>query len=197
MQKSVVVSMHSEGENALNSDAALVQSALTDPGAFGTLYERYYQRIYRYLLTCTRNVDDAADLTQQVFLRALAALRQYHPQKGSFSTWLLSIAHHTAVNFVKRYRVREAWNMTDELFHASSTELDPENEILRHEALARLHVLFAALDSHKRELLTLRFVSGLTIAEIALVVGKSEAATKKQLSRTLYALKEQYHDTTK
>ena len=54
--------------------------------------------------------------------------------------------------------------------------------------------LLVALDSDIRELLALRFAAGLTFAEIAAVIGKSEAATKKRLARTLQSLKEHYHD---
>jgi len=66
--------------------------------------------------------------------------------------------------------------------------------VLRRDDLAHLMALVNALEPAKRELLILRFVAGLSTSEIARVVGKGEAATKKQLWRTLQTLKEQYHD---
>src|SRR5205809_938268 len=59
---------------------------------------------------------------------------------------------------------------------------------------AYLRALLGALGPDTRELLALRFAAGLTFVEIAAVVGKSEAATKKRLARTLQSLKEHYHD---
>ena len=60
-------------------DEALVEAARRDPEAFGVLYQRYLPQIYRYLRARTGNADDAADLAQQVFLKALAALPGYRP----------------------------------------------------------------------------------------------------------------------
>lgn len=82
--------------------------------------------------------------------------------------------------------------MPETLYPAAESDL--EAELLQREALDRLRQLFDKLDQAKRELLILRFVAGLTSSEIAVVIGKSEAATKKQLTRTLHTLKEQYHD---
>src|SRR5579875_2656886 len=113
-------------------DSFLVQAALTAPGAFSILYERYCDRIYRYTLVCTGNADDAADLTQQVFLHALKALQQYRPNRGSFQAWLLRIAHNVAVNFIRRHRSTIAWDLTLELNHPGLD--DPEVAFLQQES---------------------------------------------------------------
>lgn len=65
---------------------------------------------------------------------------------------------------------------------------------MRAEAVARLQALLARLDHRKRELLVLRFAAGLSIADIAAVTGKSEAAVRKAITRTLHTLKELYND---
>jgi RNA polymerase sigma-70 factor, ECF subfamily len=175
---------HQKDYSVYQDDSTLVQAALADPLEFGALYERHCDRIYRYTFVCTGNAEDAADLTQQIFLRALDALRQYQPQRGSFQSWLLRIAHNVAVNFVKRHRSTVAWDLTVELNHPGVG--DPELAILRS--------LLARLDQSKREMVVLRFVSNLSIAEIASIIGKSEAATRKQLTRILQTLKGQYND---
>ena len=64
--------------------------------------------------------------------------------------------------------------------------------MLRRESLERLGALVAELDDDKRDLLALRVAAGLSIREIAAAAGKSEAAVRKQLERTLKRLKEQY-----
>jgi len=66
--------------------------------------------------------------------------------------------------------------------------------LLRQEAHARLRTLLQALPVEGQELLALRFVARLTVAEIAAVIGKSEAATSKRLSRTMQRLQERYDD---
>jgi RNA polymerase sigma-70 factor (ECF subfamily) len=71
---------------------------------------------------------------------------------------------------------------------------DPEATVLHTESIARLRALVLHLDANKRELLALRFAAGLSSRQIADVVGKREGAVKKQLTRIINALKEQYHE---
>jgi RNA polymerase sigma-70 factor, ECF subfamily len=174
------------------SERLVIQAAQEDPAAFGPLYERYRDNVYRYLLSRTGTTEEAEDLLQQVFLRAMDSLPQYHPDKSPFVAWLLGIARNVSIDVHRRHRSTLTWDFVPEVFCTSGSDL--EAEVLRHEETSQLGTLFTALPADKRELLVLRFAAGLTVREIAAVIGKSDAATKKQLSRTLQSLKEQYHD---
>lgn len=79
------------------------------------------------------------------------------------------------------------------MLHPASGQ-DLEASVLQQETLAHLKRLLATLDPYKRELLSLRFAAGLTVPQIAAVLGKNPEAVKKQLSRLLQSFKEQYHD---
>ena len=188
--------LRDSGETSAQDETALVRAAQADPTAFIALYHRYLDRIYAYLRARVASDEDAADLTQQVFLQALDALPRYRGRRGdSFAAWLFRIARNAAIDFHRRRRVTVAWDLLPEALQPIVTR-DLDAHILRREAVARLRALFAALDAETRELLVLRFTGGLSIAEIAAVVGKSEAATQKKLFRTIQALKERYHDDT-
>lgn len=190
--KSIAIALWNQ-DNSMTEENALVQAALHNPLAFGALYEKYRNPIYSYLLARVQSVDDAADLTQHVFLRALDALQQYQPRKGSFLTWLLRIAHNAALNFLQRHHQTVDLDGVPEGSQPLS-ETNVEAELLHREDLLHLRKLTAQLNTQNQEILILRFVSELTVAEIARVIGKSEGATKKQLSRLLQSLKEQYHE---
>lgn len=170
----------------------VIRAAREDPAYFAELYERYRDNVYRYLLSRTGTREEAEDLLQQVFLRAIDALPQYQPNKSPFVAWLLGIARNANIDTHRRQRSTVSWDAVPEIFRSSGSSL--EAQVLNREDLLRLSKLYTALPVHKRELLVLRFAAGLTIREIAGVLGKSEAATKKQLFRTLQELKEQYHD---
>jgi RNA polymerase sigma-70 factor (ECF subfamily) len=174
-------------------DVALVQAARDCPGEFAPLYERYRDRVYWYLRSRTASTDDAADLVQQVFLQALDRINQYNPKKGPFVAWLFGIARHVATNHQRRLRPTVSWDLVPEVLRPMSTD-EPESQALQNESLARLSELFAALDGDKRELLVLRYVVGLSFTEIGAIVGKSEVATRQQVSRLLRSLKERYRD---
>lgn len=170
-------------------ETALVQAAQESSELFGAVYRRHVDAIYRYL-QLRAGPDDAADLTQQVFLRAFTALPKYQVKSVPFSAWLFRIARNLATDHHRSRR-----RMTDELLPSiiqGGTAGAPEQAALKTEQLERLHSLLRELDSEKRELLVMRFAAGLSSREIAAVIGKKEAAVKKQLGRILRTLKEKY-----
>ncbi len=174
-------------------EQALVERAKTSPAAFGVLYERYVMHVYHYLRTRAETVEDAKDLTQQVFLKAFAALPRYRARGIPFKAWLFQIASHLAADTYRRREKHVTWDLLPEAMHAFS-EQNPETLLIEHEAQARLHQLLLGLNTYNRELLALRFAAQLSSTEIAKVVGKSPAAVKKQLTRVLQTLKEAFYE---
>jgi len=179
--------------DTMSDDTALALRARTDPAAFGMLYERYLDRIYAYLRARTSSAEDAANLTQQVFLRAFDALDQYRPRRASFATWLFRIARNTATDAYRRQKSTVAWDLLPAALQPIAGD-DPESSALRRETQDRLRIVLGACDEGTREVLALRYGAGLSVAETAAIVGKSEAAVKKQLTRALRALKERYNE---
>jgi RNA polymerase sigma-70 factor (ECF subfamily) len=172
-------------------EALLVRAAQADAAAFAPLYHHYYPRIYRYLRARAGSDDDAADLTQAVFLRALAALPGYRERGFPFAAWLFRIARNIATDAQRKRRPTVDLDLLPEELHATDAN-PPEQAALDAERLDRLRAILATLDADKRELLALRFAGGLTSAEIAAVLGKREGAVKRQLSRIIQGLREQY-----
>lgn len=183
----------SNGGSYEHDDALLVQAARVDPAAFAPLYERYRDRVHWYLRTRTASADEAGDLLQQVFLRALDRLDQYKPQKGPFAGWLFGIARNIAINTHRDRRTTVSWDYIPDILRPTSPD-DPEAQALRNESLEWLADAFVRLDRNKRELLVLRYVVGLSFAEIAAALGRSEPSVRQQVSRTIRALKEQNND---
>lgn len=168
---------------------ALVEVARHDPTAFATLYQQYYARVYRYLRIRLQSEEDAADLTQQVFLKALDALPRYQSRSAPFAAWLFTIARHTLAD---RFRRLPATLPLEAAGHVQANH-EMEAVVLRRESLEQLRLLLNTLNSEARDLLALRFAAGLTAPEIAGILGKRPEAVRKSLSRLLQTLKEQYH----
>ena len=179
------------GEEA--AEQALVEQAKTSPPAFAVLYERYVMYVYHYLRTRVETDEDAKDLTQQVFLKAFAALTRYRARGVPFKAWLFQIAFHLATDTYRRREKHITWDLLPETMHAFS-EQNPETMLIKQEAQARLRQLLFDLSTYNRELLALRFAAQLSSTEIAKVVGKSPAAVKRQLSRLLQTLKEAFYE---
>jgi RNA polymerase sigma-70 factor (ECF subfamily) len=193
MRASLAV-LRAASDNAMPDEDTLVRRAQADPTVFEALYLRYRDRIYWYLRSRTSAEEDAADLTQHVFLQAMERLHQYRPRKGPFAAWLFAIARHAATDFHRRHHTTVDWECLPAALHPIDTQ-DVEGDAMTREALARLDQLLSALPAEKREILALRFAGGLTIAEIAAVTGRSAEATRKQLTRTLQTLEGNYHDS--
>lgn len=177
----------------LDQEERWIAAAQADPVAFEPLYLLYRARIYHYLRTRLANEEDAADLTQQVFLQALAALPRYRPSGTPFVVWLFRIARNTAINLSSRHPGCVSWDALPETFcPVEDAEQDPEALVLRQEAIGHLKALLASLDPDKRELLALRFAGGLNSSQISTLVGKKPEAVKKQINRLLQSFKERY-----
>ena len=176
-----------------DDDAALVKAARLDCLAFAELYHRYRDRVFSYVRLRSQSAEEAADLTHQVFLKALDALPRYQERGVPFSAWLMRIARNAAIDASRKRRVTVAPELVPEV-NFEEEDANPEVAVLEREALERLRTALARLDKDKRDLLALRFTAGLSSREIGLVVGKSEAAVMKQLTRTLHALKEELTD---
>jgi len=171
----------------------LIECARTHSDAYAELYLHHVAAVFSYLRTYASNEEDAADLTQHVFLRAFEALPNYRGQEASFRTWLFRIARNAATDRFRRQRWTLAWDHIPESVHPRSPS-DTEATVLHREALSQVHLAVARLSPEKQELLALRFAAGLSSTEIAGLVGRSPAAVQKELVRIMHFLREQFHD---
>ncbi len=180
------------GLECLGDEAVLVEAAKVDGEAFARLYLRYRLPIYRYCRARSRTDEDAADLAQQVFLKAFEAIPRYEDRGLPFSAWLYRLAHNAVIDAARRP------NRTLPLEGVSpKTEPhlpnEPESKALEADSLLRFQQLVAPLTEERRHLLTLRFVLEMPTAEIAGILGKRDTAIRSQLKRALASLKEQQH----
>lgn len=174
-----------------DTEILLIRAAQANLASFEPLYQQYMPRVYRYLRTRVSSDTEAADLTHHVFLKVLDALPHYRVRGVPFAVWLFRIARHTVTDSYRRHKPSVSLDMLPDMVEAI-VEQNPETILLRREQLARLRMLVADLAPDKRELLSLRFAGDLSTSEIAVLVGKNQEAVKKQLTRTLHTLREQY-----
>lgn len=171
--------------------AALVELAQGgDAEAFGLLYQRYVDVVFRYVLVRVGDRQLAEDLTAETFLRALRRIESFSWQGKDIAAWFVTIARNLIVDNAKsaRFRLEVA---TADLADADPRQADaPEAEVL--DRLRDAHLLEAvhALKPEQAECLVLRFLQGLSLSETALVLGRSEGAVKQLQLRALRALRE-------
>jgi RNA polymerase sigma-70 factor (ECF subfamily) len=158
---------------------ALVELARKgDSEAFGLLYDHYQSSVYRFLFYRTRSVQLAEDLTSETFFRALRSMNNFRWQGKDFGAWLMTIARNLATDHFKAGRTRLELTTEDMSAHDDATE-GPEAAVL---AGLTNEVLLGALKSlpdEQRDCLIMRFLQGMSIAETASVLGRSDGAIKQ------------------
>ena len=165
-------------------------SSDTAAESFGDLYERTFDRVYAYVQSLLRDRAAAEDVTSQAFERAYRKRRSYRPGRGTADAWLFGIARNAALDELRR-RKRHA-RMATEPEDADAQPLDDVAETaLRRETV---RAALDALEPRERELVSLKYIAGLSNVEIAKVVGISESNTSTRLNRTMTKLREVCHD---
>lgn len=168
-------------DSQLRHEEDLVRRAQKrEPEALSELYEAHFDRVYRYMLVRVRNQADAEDLTQQVFLKTLEHIGSYRYRGMPFAAWLFRIAHNQLVDHWKR-KGHEKSKMVplDQVDEAKIMgHDDPAVATERRADVEELAAACEALSEGQREVISLRFAGGLSVAETARAMGRSEGAVK-------------------
>jgi RNA polymerase sigma-70 factor (ECF subfamily) len=148
-----------------------------DREAFGHIYRRYHGRVHglaRFYLG-----EGAEDAVAETFMRAWSALPRYKPTGAPFVAWLYGIARHVVAD---EFRVRSKTEVRDELPDSSVTP--------QHEDRLLLASSIERLPKQQRLVVEMKYLLGMTNAEVAAALGKSIGAINAQQWRALQALKE-------
>lgn len=174
------------------SESELIDRAKADPRAFGELYRRHVDAIYSYAYHRVGNPVDAEDLTARAFQRALASMPAYVDRGAPFAAWLYRIAHNLIANWHRDQGRRQAVSL-DGLGAGIDDLATDSDDGLAIQAWTHARVADAVrqLDPERQDLLILKFTHGLSNAEIAATLGRTESAVKSLYHRTLLALREQ------
>jgi RNA polymerase sigma-70 factor (ECF subfamily) len=158
-------------------DYTVVEAAkLGDQEALGRLYEHYFPRVYRYVANRLANTEDAEDVTEEIFLRIIDNLGGFTWRGLPFGAWVFRIARNEVVSHVRRTKSR---GISVEISDAipddgRDAHLDVENEL----TFAVIRKAMESLPEAQRQVVTLRFVSGLSVAETAQSLKKTENNVK-------------------
>ncbi len=143
--------------------ALLERVARKDSRAFEAIYERYGRSIYSVAMGMLRDAAAAEEVTQDVLLSLWRTAAAFDPKKSAARTWILSMAHHKAVDAVRRRRVRAAEPLSESMVD----DLDVAGQALRAVEGARVRDALGALSAAQRQALALAYYEGLTQQEIA------------------------------
>lgn len=158
--------------------------------AFDILLARHQEYVYSYILFLVRKREDADDIFQETFTRAITAIRKHRYQStGKFNAWLIRIAHNLAIDHARSctadlYSSRDAFS-SNVLNNLKYSEKCQESQIIEQQNLDTLKQMLSYLPENQQEIVFLRFYEDLSFREIAEQKGIS---INTALGRMRYAL---------
>jgi RNA polymerase sigma-70 factor (ECF subfamily) len=166
----------------------LVHSAQRgDTSAFGKLYGKYVDVVYRYVLFRVGDRELAEDVTSETFLRALRRITSVTYQGRDVGAWLVTIARNLVLDHVKSSRFRLEV-VKAEVDDDSTVQAGPEQQVMAKITSAELLKCVEQLGDDQRECIALRFLQGLSVAETAELMHRNEGAIKALQHRAVRRL---------
>jgi len=171
---------------------ALVERAQAgDAEAFGRIYDRYADTVFRFIYFRVGNRPLAEDLTSETFLRAMRRIGSFTWQGRDIGAWLVTIARNLVADHFKsgRYRLEVT---TGDVLDADRPEHGPEGSpeaaVVDHITNVALLTAVKQLNPEQQECIVLRFLQGFSCAETAVAMGKNEGAIKALQYRAVRSL---------
>jgi len=171
----------------VGDERALLERAREyDTAALGEIYDRYSVKIYNYIYRRLGDARLAEDLTADVFVKMLEAIKSSVPWRVSFSGWLYRIAHNVVTDYLRSHRQEMESYLGERLIAAGES---PTIALERKLMQQQLRAAISRLNEDYQQVIILKFVEGLSNAEVAEILGRSEGAVKSLQHRALKSLR--------
>lgn len=190
VSESLKVFVHTKDTSVrADPDASIVAAVQEgDVSAFDTLVAKYRERLYSVIYNLTNNTADAADLTQETFIKAFKSIGRFR-RNASFYTWLYRIGINTTFNHLKKFKNRRCFSL--ETLQHSARELEfvqqlsasksADTSTILKELQVRLNEALQMLSDIHRTVVVLFEVEGFSHAQIAAIMGCSEGTVRSRL----------------
>ena len=149
------------------------------------LYEAFYMKVFSYVMTLAKDRNDAEEITQETFFRAISTDKSFRGDSDSY-TWLCAIAKNTFIDSKRRYA-----NQEDEVPEELADENKGiEEKLSDRETSLRIHTILHRLEEPYKEVFQLRVFGELSFAEIGSIFGKTETWARVTYHRARLKIKE-------
>lgn len=168
----------------------IILRSQTDPDAFRPLYEKYFKRIFLFVLHRVEDRSQAADVTSQVFLKALLHIKRFKFRGLPFSSWLFRIALNECNDYFRktsRYRMVTIEDTAVTFLHEELTNNSREEDLRQ-----QLPAILQKLTGEELQLIELRFFEQRPFKEVADIVGITETYAKVKVYRILQKMKKHF-----
>jgi RNA polymerase sigma-70 factor (ECF subfamily) len=188
-QRSVMTRANAPEPALLSDGQLMVEIEAESVDALEQLYDRYSARAYRLALSICRDGGHAEDAVQNAFVSIWKNPGTYQEQRGTVSTWLLTIVRHRTIDIVRRNSARVARAAPEDRLETFGVPGDARDQLGALEQAERMNALLDRLPDAQHEVITLAFYGGLTHTEIAEQLGLPAGTVKGQMRLGLHKLR--------
>ena len=149
------------------------------------IYTQYRDKVFGYVKNHVNSIEDAEDLTSEIFIKIYSKLDSYDESKASLSTWIYSMTSNKVIDFYRTNHVHS--EIPEDLSDEKSTI---EEDVLNKETLEQLAKALESLPEELTDIIVLRYYKGLTLQEVAEKMGLSYGVTKLRHREALGKLRE-------
>lgn len=165
--------------SALDLEAEVIEQARKDPAAFRRLYDFYYEPIFQYIFNRLADEEEAADVCQSVFLKAMVNLSKYEYRGYPFGTWLYKIAANETLQYFRKHKKQRNLLISKEF----SENFYPDGNEKNHELVNKLEEAIQELNEQEIQLIELKYWEKKPYQEIAYIMDLSISNAKTKMSR--------------
>ena len=171
--------------NVQDEMSLLARARALEDEALAEIHDRYYDAIFRYIVFRVSNQQVAEDLTSEVFVRLLSALRDHTAPQNTLRGWLYGVAFRVVNDFHRKQYRREEVQLNEGIASNSNNPLETVAERL---SWRQLRAAMSELTDAQREVIALRFGQEMPIRDVAQLLGKTEGAVKQLQARAIASL---------
>ena len=154
------------------------------------MYEEYFPKVYNFIFYRLLHREQTEDIVSEVFLKIIANINKFDPDKACFSTWIFSISNNVMIDHFRKQR--RYVDMTDGIFkfeELSAIDFDEQCEKIFSDDRKLLYKALAELDEKQRYIISLKYFGGYSNKKIADITGINESIVSTICARTIAKLK--------
>lgn len=186
----MATSKHTVTQEAMQQEWLEVQAAQQNPAQFRVLYTRYYEPIFRFIYKRTGEEALAADITSQVFLKAMQKLHQYTFKGVPFSAWLFRIASNEVAQYYRKTTKNRVVAIEEHSLANIADEMEDKQELeLNIEVLKEV---IEDLKPEELQIVELRFFEKRPFKEVADIMDMTENNAKVKVYRLLQKMRKKF-----
>jgi len=187
LKESYVLKENIQHQDELKDEQALIRNSQADPEAFRPLYEKYFKRIFLFVHHRVGDKSLTADITSQVFLKALLNINKFSFRGLPFSAWLFRIALNECNDFFRKNKRYRLVTMEEEMVEHLYEELTSETRL--EDLRQQLPTILQKLSVSELQIIELRFFEQRPFKEVGEILGISETYAKVRVYRILEKMK--------